>query len=53
MKLDNLACNSSSMISLRQRAFSTYHTYFAKKIVVDQWDHLMRELLEKHGKISG
>jgi glycosyltransferase involved in cell wall biosynthesis len=53
MRIETLAYNTSGMNALRKRAFSTYHSCFSKKIVVDQWDHLMRALLAKHDKMGG
>jgi colanic acid biosynthesis glycosyl transferase WcaI len=45
IKLGSLSTNCSEMNILRRNAFQVYQDCFSKKIVVDQWDALLRQLL--------
>jgi colanic acid biosynthesis glycosyl transferase WcaI len=44
-KLDFLSNNSSAMNLLQKNAFEIYKSSFSKKIIVDKWDRVLRQLL--------
>jgi hypothetical protein len=48
VRLKNLSYSASNIELLRKRAFTVYHSYFSRKIVVDEWDHLLRRVLSHH-----
>ncbi len=45
IKLDYLSTNSSVMNILQKNAFEVYKNYFSKKIIVDKWDRVLRQLI--------
>jgi glycosyltransferase involved in cell wall biosynthesis len=45
LKLDLLSKNSSVMNILQKNAFEVYKNSFSKKIIVDKWDRVLRQLL--------
>jgi colanic acid biosynthesis glycosyl transferase WcaI len=44
-KLDYLSNNSSAMNLLQKNAFEIYKSSFSKKIIVDKWDRVLRQLI--------
>ena len=45
MQINSLSTNRDEMDVLQKSAFAVYKNYFVKKIVVDTWDRLLRQLL--------
>jgi glycosyltransferase involved in cell wall biosynthesis len=50
MHIDCLSMNHGAMETLRKNAFEVYHQCFAKKIIVDTWDRLLRQLIADANK---
>ena len=47
IKLDRLSTNSSEMRFLQKNAFELYKSSFSKKIIVDKWDRVLRQLVSE------
>ena len=50
IKLDLLSKNSSVMNILQKNAFEVYKNSFSKKIIVDKWDRVLRQLISDANK---
>ena len=44
-KLDYLSTNSSAINLLQKNSFEVYKSSFSKKIIVDKWDRVLRQLI--------
>ena len=45
IKLDLLSKNSGVLNILQKNAFEVYKNSFSKKIMVDKWDRVLRQLI--------
>jgi colanic acid biosynthesis glycosyl transferase WcaI len=45
IKLDRLSTNNNEMSILQKNAFEVYKNSFSKKVIVDKWDRVLRQLL--------
>jgi len=50
IKLDHLSTNSDEINLLQKNAFNLYKNSFSKKIIVDKWDIVLRQLLSDANK---
>jgi glycosyltransferase involved in cell wall biosynthesis len=46
-KLDRLSNNRYVMSLLQKNAFEVYKSFFSKKIIVDRWDRVLRQLISE------